>query len=689
MVLVFLFTHLVAFATKEKKETKDTIARAYSFNPEKGLMIKLLPTSSEVFFSGFRFGYNIYRAEVIKNADGSEKLSEYIKLNESPLKFWPKEKLKEEIAKDSNLMAAAMFVGGAEDIINRPVQKNPTQSVEMAKADNFLNMLGNFAIITDNHVAEALGVFFIDKTVDVNKKYVYKIEIPTRKTLTSYAIILPLKNIEKEKVLGFSATLDKGAVLLKWFNNSNKTFPYYNIYRSLSKEKGFVKLNKVPYIGNVGGAVNNANVTTLVDSFPQYNKTYYYKVVGVNAFEEEGIYSETQEIKAVYLIQNFPIIINSDSKDNKSISITWKIDSKDAPYVKGYKIKHAIKGDGPYKDVNTELVDNKTFTYTDARSKGSSNYYIVCAIGQSGDSTCSFLRSHLLVDTIPPLPPVMVYGVCDTNGYVTIKWKQNAEPDMLGYRVFKTYSVKTEPNRITEGSIADTVFKDTINLKEPYNKILYRTAALDQHFNPSAPSAYIEVKIPDKIPPINGYLKTFAVGMKGITITWNKSNAYDLKRIHILRKGKMDVQFHSILKLEGDSLNLTTFTDTSTKSNEKYAYVIQSEDESGLLSDYSKPMVVEQVNKDKVYSVTKLEAFVSKENKMVKLTWEYPYRAVGFKIYRSKNNEPLSTYEFVAGDKREFYDKWLTPNTGYKYIIVAELEGGFTSGFSNNIEIKY
>ena len=680
-VFIFIFININVYASK------DTVAVAYSYNPEKGLMIKLIPSSPQVFFAGFKNGYNIYRAEAIKTTDGGEKLTEYVKVNSELLKFWPKEKLKAEIEKDSNLMAAALFIGGADEIINRPVQNNPKQSIEQSKADEFLNLLGNFTVIVNNHVAEAMGVFYIDKTIDPSKKYVYKIEIPEHKQLTSYKIIFPLKSFEKEKVLGFTGNLEKGAALLKWYNNGNKTFPYYNIYRSTNKDKGYVKLNIMPYIGRVGNGVRNNIVTSYVDSFPQFDKTYFYKVVGVNAFEEEGINSEPIEIKAFYLLQNFPVITNSTAPDNKSITITWNMDKKDVPFVKGYKVKYATKGDGPYTNLNNELITNTS--YTDSRSKGSSNYYIVCAFGASGDSTCSFLKSHLLVDTIPPLAPIMAYGVCDTNGIVTIKWKKNQEPDMLGYRVFKTYYEKTEPNRITKGSVADTVFRDTININQPYNKIFYRAAALDNHFNPSPPSAYIEVKIPDKIPPINGYFKKYSVGMNGVNLQWNKSNAYDLKRMYLLRKGKMDTHFHPILVLSGDSLNMNTYTDTSTKSNEKYAYVLQSEDESGLKSSYTTPIVAEQINKEKVKYVTNLQTFVSKENKMIKLTWDFPYRAIGFKIYRAKNNENITTYEFVAGDKREFYDKWLTPNTSYKYLIVAELEGGFTSGFSKEISVEY
>ena len=68
-VFIFIFININVYASK------DTVAVAYSYNPDKGLMIKLIPKSPQVFFAGFKHGYNIYRAEAIKTADGGEKLT--------------------------------------------------------------------------------------------------------------------------------------------------------------------------------------------------------------------------------------------------------------------------------------------------------------------------------------------------------------------------------------------------------------------------------------------------------------------------------------------------------------------------------------------------------------------------------------------------------------------------------------
>jgi fibronectin type 3 domain-containing protein len=667
-------------------QKKDTILLIHSYNPAKGMQMKWLPRSYQVFLEGFRSGYVISRAE-IKAQNGTETRGEFVRIHDGTIKYWPVDKLKEEIKKDSTLAPAGIFITGANDLINRKGGTNIREAVDQANGEEMLHLLGSFVTISDNRMAEALGMYFTDKSYQPSAKYLYKIEIPGKSDLISYLLVFPFRNEPKEKVMGFTAKLIPGAVHLNWFNNNNKNYPYYNIYRSEKKNSGFVKLNKVPYVGNVGNAKFNNQTSAYTDSFPSYNKTYYYKIAGINAFEEEGTPSQVLEVKTLYLLQNAPVI--SESPDNKTITIKWVADIEEKKYIKGFTVKRAKRGEGPYRKLHKDILPPATFSFTDKTEKGSSNYYVVTAYGAAGDSVSSLLKVHLLVDSVPPAKPVMLTGVCDTNGIVTIKWKNNREEDLEGYRIFKASDKRHEPERVISGHISDTTLTDTINLKRPYNKIYYRIVALDNVFNSSVPSEFIEVILPDKTPPVNGYLKTYSTGMKGITIEWQPSNAFDLNKMYLMRKAELEPKFSPLLIMKGDSLRIATYTDTSAASGMTYQYTLVAEDEAGLRSGYSNILTIEQLNKTVIRAVTNLAGIANRDNKMIKLTWDYPQNATGFRIYRSRNNDPLSTYEYISGDKREFYDSWLKPNSKYRYLIVAELPGGFTSGYSNEIEVKY
>ena len=667
---------------------RDTITILHDYTPQKGLQLKWLPNDDVTFLEGFKNGYNLYRAEV-KKVNGGEQLGTFAKLNEEVIRYWSVDRLKNELAKDSALSIATLYIEGANELINREVKSTPAEAVEQKEADQMLHLLGVFAAVNNNKVAQALGMYFVDEQVVIGQKYVYKLEVEGTTEYTSYLMIVSLGETEKPKVLQLTASLEPKAVHLKWYNNQNLDFPYFNIYRSTKENGDYTKLNKLPYVGDQGSANFDGEYTSYIDSIPAYEKTYFYKVIGVNAFENEGAPSELATVYTAYLLENAPVIYDSKNDDGSDISLSWAIDPQDANYIEGFHVFRAQRGSGPYKKITKKRLSKTTNTFLDDTPKGSSNYYVVSAYGESGDSVNSILHSHLLLDSIPPSQPVIISGICDTNGVVTLAWELNNEQDLRGYRIFKTYDLEQDPKRVFPYDTLATEISDSVDLKMPYNSIYYRLFALDQHFNPSIPSSYFEVHLPDLNPPSNGFLKDYTVGMNGISLEWEKSSAADLAKMYLLRKSDEDFQYHTILTLQGDSLSLSQYTDTTTKAFVNYEYALLSEDEAGLQSERSDPFLIQQLNKKKVASIQNLRAIVSRESEMIKLSWGFNVPAEGFRVYRSENNGPLKTYTFIDGREREFYDKRLNPNTQYTYLMVAELKGGYKSGFSKKIEVKY
>ncbi|WMJ71961.1 hypothetical protein RCC89_02065 [Cytophagaceae bacterium ABcell3] len=682
LALILLMNTLVAEAKN------DTIFLVHNYNPSLGLQLKWLPADFGVFKEGLENGYDIYRAEVLVNYDG-EKAGDFIKLNNAPIRLWPEDKLIKEEQNDSSLAIAGIFINGLGEIVNRDFPTNTREALEKAQSDEIVHLIGLFSAISNNKVAEAIGLYFNDKSYEPAKKYLYKINIHGQDENASIILVFPFRDRPKAKVMDFKAKLQPGSVHLSWFNAGNRDYPYYNIYRSHKKKGKYVKLNQLPFTGNHGNANIKQQVTSYTDSFPDYNKTYYYKVVGVNAFEEEGTPSDIQEVTTHYLLKTAPAINDAESPDNENIKLSWAIDKEDHPYIKGFSVIRAPNGDGPFKKVHNGLLPAHISSFVDGTSKSSSNYYKVVAHGHSGDSIASFVKMHLLVDSIPPAQPEILSGICDTNGVVTLKWKQNTEADLEGYRVFRSYDLNYEPVRVLEGHTADSVLIDSIGLERPYSKVYYRIVALDHHFNPSTPSDFYEIVLPDNLPPSSGYLKNYSVGTKGISLEWQPSNSYDLKKVYLMRKGELDFDYKPVLELEGENLHKTKYTDTTVQAGVKYSYALMSEDESGLKSDLSKKLQAQASNIKKIATVTNLQVFSSRSNKMVKLTWDFPQNAKGFRIYRARNGGDLVTYKFVKGTKREFYDKMVKPRSKYTYMIVAELNGGYSSAGSEKIEVKY
>lgn len=665
----------------------DTILILNHKAPE-GMMFKWIPKSTELFRIGFDKGYNISRAEVLKTSNGGEELGAYKKLNNEPIHYWDLQKINKVMKTDSSYEMAQFFVSGADEFINKPDAENFGGALEKQQSDDWIHLLAILGMVQENEAADAMGMFFLDKDLLTAEKYVYKIEIIGLPEHDTYAIVFPASAAKDSKISNVAAELVRGATYLQWYDDNNRDFHAYNIYRSTKEKSGYEILNDLPYSDIASASDIKENRAVYIDSFPDYNKTYYYKVAGVNAFEIEGELSDPIEVKTFYQLRSKPRII-STTENGQDISLTWEMDEREEEYVKGYNIFRNNTAFGEYEKINKKVLPGNTTNYEDQSEKTNSNYYVITAYGGNGDSTNSLVKAHLLLDSIPPAIPSGVTGVCDTNGVVTLTWDSNSEQDFLGYRVFKAYDTERDAERVRNEFIKDTFVVDTINIKRPFTKIYYRLSSFDDHYNPSFPTPYLEVVIPDLNPPSNGYFKDFSVGMSGISLTWQNSTAYDLKGMKLLRKGDLDVRHREVAFFEGDDLSKTSFTDTTTKSFETYDYRLVAVDLSGLESLPTKPYVVEQLDKRKVTSIDNLEGLVSKENKLIKLKWEFKGNAIGYRIYRSENGSPMRTHKFVKGNVREYYDKWLKPDTEYVYYIVAELRGGYKSGGSKKLELKY
>lgn len=681
IVVFFLLLNAVVFAQKA-----DTL-RIVAYNTSDKVALKWLPGNYEMWMEGMKNGYHLDRYEV-QLQSGKWTLINQVRLTRDPVRPWDTERLKREAPSDPDLKNIDLMFAG-KDLSDKVNPKDINEHAELATQRDFVYILALFAQVNKNKTAAAMGTYFEDASAQAGKTYLYRVTINVPQGKSADVVVDRKTTTAISKISGFTIQkIHKGAELY-WLNKKNSGYIYYNIYRSDSKNGNFIKLNEYPYVGDMGIVVDEKRFK-YTDTVPELNKTYYYKVIGVNAFEKESPPTDVLSLQARYLLQKAPMILEGTSPDNKEIHLKWGVYDEERPYIKGFSVWHTESPVGNYSRLNRDLISSSVYTFADPRKdKSSSNYYTVCAYGFAGDSACSVLKDVFLIDSIPPLPPVGVQGICDTNGIVKLHWKRNTERDVLGYRIFRTYYSHKEPVRITVEYVSDTTITDTVEVKSGYRKVYYGVSAIDHHFNPSPLSAYFPVIIPDKNPPVNAMFKDYQAGYSGILLQWFTSPSDDIRAQYLLKKSEFDFDWHLFHKFTGDSLKITQVRDTLTKSDIWYEYVLVAEDSAGLKSSPSEPLRVQQPEKNPFPVVKNVKAFVSRDNKMVKLTWEFDMKAAGFKIMRGKNGAPVETYEYVSGSSREFYDKWLTPNTEYSYAIVAEVPGGRKSLLSKITVVKY
>lgn len=385
-------------------------------------------------------------------------------------------------------------------------------------------------------------------------------------------------------------------------------------------------------------------------------------------------------------LEKTPINFSFETNEKGQVQLHWDLDAEEKASVKEVKIYKSIDPLSQAEFLST--VNPKLTTYTDTTIQYSA-YYTMCAVGYGGEELCDFPREIMVRDTIAPAAPKNLQGKVDSNGVVSVFWEKPTDKDLMGFLVYRAYRRNNEFNKMTAVYQEDSVFVDSLDLNLLYPKIYYVAAAVDPFYN-IAYSDTFELILPDKHPPLSPKFTNYKSTVKGIELTWYNSSSKDVIQEVIYRKGDKDLNYRPLVKLSGKDLQKTTYTDADTKERHFYKYVILAYDASGLISDTASILSVEQVMNPIRPKIKDIKAVVSRENELVRLSWNYNEEGVQrYLVYRAKNDQPITAYKTVPKDQPELIEKSLTPNTGYTYRVVAEFSNGARSAMSDEVLVQY
>jgi fibronectin type 3 domain-containing protein len=184
------------------------------------------------------------------------------------------------------------------------------------------------------------------------------------------------------------------------------------------------------------------------------------------------------------------------------VSLTWK--APVAPpgpsgEVRGYHVYRGLER-GVYRPDPLNASPLVETQFRDAGvENGTTYYYVVRSVGNDRppwhESRDSNEVSATPVDFTPPAPPRGLVAI-PAPGTVALTWDANAEPDLLGYLVYRREPPALVPVRLTESPIRATTFTDrAVRSGAGY---VYTVTAVDRspRRNESAPSAEITVTPP-------------------------------------------------------------------------------------------------------------------------------------------------------------------------------------------------
>jgi fibronectin type 3 domain-containing protein len=687
------------YSPKKLKPSMDTmahnrnlhvIARFYGDS----VVLRWAPSDPALWDFANKAGYMIVRMEV-KNKKVNTSSREV--LSTMPIKPWTLKEWKLRANRNDSLAAAcAELLYGKSKVEIQQKGKNKGINLNEALNKNYelQNKHGLVLFLADQSafLAQGLGLRFTDKNIIKGKTYAYAVYALTDpkivKSDTSGVLINTAETYTIPEMP--NVTIEELDRKVKFTWNRQMASMYFSGYyyeRSEDGGKTFKQLNKRPYNQLTNEKAPTSKTTMeLNDSLPKNYKRYYYRITGITPFGDKGKPTPTLLVMGRDRIPpSPPIKISAKNLKDNAVKIIWTKKIIEPDFI-GYLIGRSDKASGPFVPLTLQPLPVNTSEYIDKEAiPHGTNYYIVSAIDTAGNAGSSIPAYVIMTDTIPPAKPTGLSGKIDTSGIVHIKWRLGKEPDLFGYMVYYANNAGHTFTPVSKDFLVDTTFTDSITLKTLTKNIYYKVVAFDKNRNPSIFSDALELKRPDKVPPVTPVFNDFFVTDTSVTLRWANSSSNDvvLQILYRREKGKTWEQY---VKLERIA---NSYVDYKVRKQTWYEYSIEAIDDAGLHSQKSFPLNVRVYDSGKR---PKIQNFIVKktiDGKSLTLSWKYPEKGnFWFVLYRSVDGKDLMTYKNIPSGQLSFTDDGIKKGT-YQYSIKAVYKNGSESQKLNSTKINF
>jgi hypothetical protein len=646
-----------------QQDTINVYARAKV--SEKSIRLRWVVDSPSAWLLGNKYGYRVERYTVMRDSvwlPNAEKKIIAEALRPQPLDQWETLALADDYAA---VIAQAIYGDSFE--IDAGKSGNITAIVQRSQEQEQRYFIALYAADHSFQAACMAGLGCLDEDVRKGERYLYRIIplLPAGRHVEIGAIYTGMDDyVELPKPQGLAGRFgDRTAMLLWEYRILQEEYGSYYLERSDDNEY-FYRLSDKPLTGTEDAQGNPMTRIYYIDSLPQNNKNYYYRVIGMDAFGDIGPPSDTIMGKGLPVLQYTPQVIRAVTDEQGVMTVDWEFEKRGEPLLKSFSLQRSDNNKGPFVDVIENISpEQRRITYDKLQS---TNYFRMAAIPHTGEPRAGFAVLVQPVDSIPPVAPSGLQGHIDTTGVVHLSWTPNTESDLYGYRIYRALDEREELVPLNDIAWRDTVFTDTVQMKQLNAKVYYAITALDHRYNQSKSSPVCILKKPDVIPPVAPLIKNYEAREEGVMIYWERSPDTDVAA-HIIYSQK-DGKEKTLITITD---TLTHYLDTSTVAKEIYRYYMKAVDSSGLFSMASPVVAVRSIAKMKGdLAVERLTLKADRKAQTVTITWRHRLANVrSFLIYRAVDDEPLSLLESVSGNQLSFVDAALQANKKYRYAV--------------------
>ena len=537
--------------------------------------------------------------------------------------------------------------------------------------------------------ARYAGLAFVDKNVKPNEKYLYKVYtvIPRAKIMidTAMAFIGLADYKPLPKPSDIYADFGDKNVILSWdFDSYREYYNAYYVERSADGGKTFARVNNLPLTKLNEPSKDTASkapgIVLFIDSLPGNQIKYQYRIAGVSAFGETGPYSDVLEGKGKVMLAGSPNITGITIDDKGKAVLHWDFADSLNSIIKGFELKSAKKIDGEYKTVKTNIAPGeRKLSLGDLTS---TSYLSITAIPNDGEEKSSYPFLAQPEDATPPGVPQGFTGSIDSTGVVVLRWKENTEKDMLGYKVFRTYVKGNEYSTVIDSVWHGLEYRDTVSLANLNQKVYYTITAVDQHYNQSPFAPVVEIKKPDMVPPSQPVFSSYELKENQLLLQWVNSTDADVVAHTLYRKEVADTATTWVKVIETRDKKIQQYTDKPAVPNRTYSYTVIATDSAGHESSPAVPITVFVPDARQKEAIKQLDIEVDRDKREIAINWvSAAANVVQFELYRAEDKNALNLYQVFKAEQKNFIDKDLRVNTNYKYGIRAVYKDGKYSDF--------
>ncbi len=681
-LIFFILFFTAPFAGAQVKSGVKLLAKAKG----KVILLRWAPTTSFAWSQGNQKGYWIERYSITRNKEILGK-PEKVFLTNSTIKPRPLKEWEADAQSNDHSAIAAQAIYGSS------FQASLSQAstlTEVANRSKELEQRFSFALLSADHsfqTAKLSALGFEDTTAKKDERYLYRVYVANKDVkikLDTGIFYLGLQDsVGLTPPMNVSAQFADKIVLLKWPKSFvERQYTSYIIERS--DGGNFIRRNTLPYI-NTTSESNTELFFQALDSLPQNEVEYQYRIRGITPFGEIGPESERVSGKGFETL-DAKASITQAKEENGKVQLQWRV-LGNANAVGGFYVERASNTNEPFIKLNEQKLNQESTSYID-QSPLSSNYYRIKVVGGHRQSSTSFPFFVQLTDSMPPAQPQGLLVKIDTAGVAKLSWTSNHEKDLFGYAVYRSNFLNSEFSRINSSALRTSFYSDSLNIKTLSTKVYYKLAAFDKRMNRSAYSKIVEVELPDIIPPMPPAIKKIRPDSTGIFLAWNKSSSEDVTSYQLQRKTADSSQWKIIRAFTKN--DEAFYLDLKLNHKTEYQYRLIAIDKGGLKSTPSKVVSGKAMDNILKPAISNLIAKADRDARSILLQWKYKEAGVSkYLVYRAVENEPLTLYKTISGNSQNFIDMNATMNTKYVYVMKVVFSDGRESGYSLKTEIKY